>query len=130
MSLPKNELKLNQKFKRKWLTALRSGKYKQGEGVLKVKGKQEFCCLGVACDIAGIPRGKVCGLGLPSELSKELQLRLPPFFRDEAFGGNDKCDDYMRTLASMNDEGTSFEDIADEIENTFKVKKSKKKKYT
>lgn len=132
MSLPKNVLKLNHKFKRKWLKALRSGIYKQGTGVLKVKGKQEYCCLGVACDVAGIPRDKYAGKELPSDLSKTLQLKLPPFFRSEEFGGNDECDDYIRTLAQMNDDGESFTDIANEIEAKFSVKKTKKKvkKYT
>lgn len=128
MSQPKNELKINQKFKRKWITALRSGKYKQGEGELKIKGKQQFCCLGVACDVAGIARDKYSGKGMPFELSKTLQLRLPPFFRSAEHGGNGKCEEYMQTLASMNDDGESFETIADEIESTLGVKKKTKKK--
>lgn len=35
-----------------WILALRSGKYSQGTGSLKVKikGVDHFCCLGVACD--------------------------------------------------------------------------------
>lgn len=37
-----------------WISALRSGKYKQGAGALR-NSKDEFCCLGVACDIAEIP---------------------------------------------------------------------------
>lgn len=37
-------------YKQKWIDALRSGKYKQGRGILKtVDG--EFCCLGVLCDV-------------------------------------------------------------------------------
>lgn len=38
-------------FKAKWLDALRSGKYQQGQGTLNRDGK--MCCLGVLCDIAG-----------------------------------------------------------------------------
>ena len=34
---------------RAWIAALRSGKYAQGELVLRHKDK--FCCLGVACDV-------------------------------------------------------------------------------
>ncbi len=34
---------------RKWVKALKSGKYKQGRNKLKVGDK--FCCLGVACDL-------------------------------------------------------------------------------
>jgi hypothetical protein len=41
--------KVNKEYKEKWVEALRSGKYKQGKGCLK-KG-DEYCCLGVLCDI-------------------------------------------------------------------------------
>lgn len=50
--------KLKPAFKKRWLKALRSGKYKQCTGFLKLikksKGHQpvsRFCCLGVAQDI-------------------------------------------------------------------------------
>ncbi len=36
-------------LKAKWIEALRSGKYKQGKGVLRYG--DEFCCLGVLCDV-------------------------------------------------------------------------------
>lgn len=35
---------------RLWIEALRSGEYKQGKGALQHNG--EFCCLGVACEVA------------------------------------------------------------------------------
>lgn len=34
---------------RKFVAALRSGAYEQGQGQLRLNGK--FCCLGVACDV-------------------------------------------------------------------------------
>lgn len=45
---------MNKEFKAKWLTALRSGEYKQGRNFLRQtnpNGKDRFCCLGVLCDI-------------------------------------------------------------------------------
>lgn len=41
-------------LKAKWVAALRSGKYKQGEEYLKLTGSagNTFCCLGVLCDIS------------------------------------------------------------------------------
>lgn len=41
---------------RKWLKALESGRYERGRTWLKVerKGKLKYCCLGVACEIAGV----------------------------------------------------------------------------
>jgi len=38
--------------RKQWVEALRSGKYHQGRGALRVGEK--FCCLGVACDISGL----------------------------------------------------------------------------
>jgi hypothetical protein len=39
---------------KKWVKALRSGKYKQGEGFLKEynkKNQARYCCLGVLCEL-------------------------------------------------------------------------------
>lgn len=39
---------------KKWVKALRSGKFKQGTGILKQfnsKGEAEHCCLGVLCEL-------------------------------------------------------------------------------
>lgn len=36
----------------KWVAALRSGEYEQGRAALR-RGN-DFCCLGVACDISGV----------------------------------------------------------------------------
>lgn len=39
---------------KKWVTALRSGKYKQGRGTLaqQIGSNTHYCCLGVLCDLA------------------------------------------------------------------------------
>ena len=39
-------------FEIEWLKALRSGNYKQGRGQLRYD--ENYCCLGVACDISKI----------------------------------------------------------------------------
>jgi hypothetical protein len=39
---------MDAQVKAKWVAALRSGEYSQGESALKKDGK--FCCLGVLCD--------------------------------------------------------------------------------
>lgn len=45
-------MKLSKYTKRKWINALRSGKFKQGEvGRLK-DDKGGYCCLGVLCEIS------------------------------------------------------------------------------
>jgi hypothetical protein len=45
--------KLPTKFKARWIAALRSGKYKQGDGRLYSAEDDTYCCLGVASRIAG-----------------------------------------------------------------------------
>lgn len=41
---------MNQEIKARWVTALRSGEYKQGIGMLR-RENGDFCCLGVLCDL-------------------------------------------------------------------------------
>ena len=48
---------MNAEVKAKWLKALRSGKYKQGQDYLYADGK--MCCLGVACDLYAEEEGGV-----------------------------------------------------------------------
>lgn len=43
--------KMNPEVKVRWLEALRSGKFKQGNGALCNEGG--YCCLGVLCEIEG-----------------------------------------------------------------------------
>ena len=61
----RKSFKLPKEFAEKWITALRSGEYKQGVGLLKcidytedfpnreIPGSETYCCLGIA--------GKICG---------------------------------------------------------------------
>ena len=56
---------MNPEIKALWLTALRSGDYKQGQGVLR-DGADNFCCLGVLTDLAvkaGVLEDGVVGEG-------------------------------------------------------------------
>lgn len=43
---------------RKWIDALRSGQYKQGQK--KLRDGDAFCCLGVLCDISGLDKWEYC----------------------------------------------------------------------
>jgi len=49
--------KMNPKLKRDWIAALRSGKFRQGGGKLREEagGNPRYCCLGVLCEISGVP---------------------------------------------------------------------------
>lgn len=61
--------KLPKAFKKKWVAALRSGKFEQGQCTLR-DGKQ-YCCLGVACAVGGKqPKNNDCGYILATSLKK------------------------------------------------------------
>lgn len=107
-------------MRQKWLNALRSGEYKQGRGNLRVG--DEYCCLGVACEVLkdelNLSVGESDGVTLygsnqataPSQLEDALGLYGPcGEHRDLQSGGP--------ALTDLNDdEMWSFNQIADEIE--------------
>lgn len=65
--------KLPKVFKKKWLEALRSGDYKQGDGMLFCDGK--YCCLGVADKVCGYSPGKEAGI-LSEHIGTPEMLRM------------------------------------------------------
>jgi hypothetical protein len=94
---------------KKWLNALRSGKYKQGRA--RLKSADEFCCLGVACDISGLgkwDKDKYLGKEafLPIQVMNWLGLStMQGVYYDEL------------SLSQLNDIGHSFRFIANFIES-------------
>jgi hypothetical protein len=106
---------MDQAIKRRWVTALRSGEYKQGRGALRSKDDR-FCCLDVLCDLAaqdGLGRWGVESDGFVFREKSGLQnsgMPAEPIIRwaDLMVVGQ---------LAIMNDDGKkSFTEIADFIE--------------
>ena len=95
----------------KWVESLRSGKYRQGRGYLRVENR--YCCLGVGCEIFDIEKhARVQDKILYYEFGKEQPcVSICP---DELWEilGFISCSN----LVSMNDNGKSFTEIADEIE--------------
>jgi hypothetical protein len=95
----------------KWVDALRSGKYQQAQGHLR--NGDSFCCLGVACDISGIGTWTESGYSINHYGSYKL---LPKEVRNW-LGLKDISGSYGAThLAWENDQGKTFEQIADLIE--------------
>ena len=92
---------MNPKIKAKWMTALRSGDYKQAKGQLKESDK--FCCMGVLIDIQDQEYLRTPG--------NNVTTSVPP---DRFMAGltTDQCCD----LAKKNDGRWSFEEIAGYIE--------------
>ena len=119
---------MNPTIKAEWVAALRSGEYQQGTGTLSMDG--EFCCLGVLTDIA-VEHG-VCswvstedGLGVNRSGATETSV-LPPVVMAWAglASANPEIDltntaisePDQHDLAHLNDDGITFAQIADLIE--------------
>lgn len=106
---------MNAEIKAKWIEALRSGKYEQGRGRLRSEDNK-YCCLGVLCDL--IDPGKWVkhegsdysygagehATGIPREGDVEV-AQVPS--------------NWIGTLASRNDFGANFHQIAHIIEENL-----------
>jgi hypothetical protein len=122
---------MNPELKQKWVTALRSGDYKQGQGKLRYRLEHQeedrFCCLGVLCDVAGVEWESVNLRAYGGE--REIEYRV-----DNPEGGfssitslpiaiSDLAEFELGTqdsLILLNDtEGKDFEFIADWIEENL-----------
>jgi hypothetical protein len=110
---------------KKWVAALRSGKYKQGRGVLSQDGK--YCCLGVLCEVLGAEK-KVDSDGIVSygvKGSKDRQTGVLPIAIQEACGmksgyGVIAFGENYLSLATLNDRRKrSFKHIAAYIERNW-----------
>lgn len=108
---------MDKKIKAKWLKALRSGKYKQGDGYLyQVCGDEHrFCCLGVLAHIASpVPWRRAPGHSGVYMFNGDPSL-LPKSFRAKIGLDEEAQDD----LARMNDVGKSFKTIANWIKKNL-----------
>lgn len=107
-----NEMK--KAIKKKWLSALTGGEYKQGTGCLRKADM--FCCLGVLCDLYSKEKG--IEWDMKARVSKILGSDdvLPREVMEWA-GLSDSNPDITfpkaeRALASMNDSGVTFKELA------------------
>jgi hypothetical protein len=113
--------KLKKAVKKKWVAALRSGKYEQGKTALSIGGK--YCCLGVLCEVAienGLPIQATKSAGGLTEYDDSVSY-LPHSVFDWATlkkGRGCLVDFHVPSgcLSQLNDSGKSFEEIADMIE--------------
>lgn len=105
-------------IQKKWVKALRSGKYKQTNG--KLRDERGFCCLGVACEVVGMKAqknrhgeylyGKQFGI-TPETARRAIKLRNS--------NGTPCSGDVSFSLTELNDEkGYSFSQIADVLEQS------------
>ncbi len=108
--------KLPKRFKDRWVKALRSGNYKQGTGIL-FSEHGEFCCLGVAGDMCGIPRTTLVEEpfldGTLDKIAKEHKV--PKVLRMD----NSDPQSLTAILSRFNDKGKSFKWIAGYIQKNL-----------
>ncbi len=122
-TLNANQLKYINPKALKWIEALESGNFKQGQYRL-VSTEDEYCCLGVACEVLGAERkggGYVDGNspcrtgGLPQQVLRELGMKSDMGSTIERFTINDV---EVSGLVSANDAaGASLKQIAEILRN-------------
>lgn len=107
----------------KWVTALRSGEFKQGRGRLHAEA-DEYCCFGVACELAtaeGVLVARGFAYATPGQA---FQDAVPPEAVKDWLGLTDQLGilehpsrfDDMDVLTEVNDSGRwTFDQIADVI---------------
>lgn len=125
---------MNSQIKQKWIDSLRSGKYQQGQS--KLYSGDGFCCLGVLCDIYAKEVGDKSWVMKDPDYKFDAEKFDYWYFDDQSeclpecvqdwaeLNEKDPVvtnrvvgEDYVTTLASLNDRGVTFEDLADMIES-------------
>lgn len=121
---------MNSEIKAKWLAALRSGEYPQVQEYLQ-NGKGAFCCLGVLCDLyrkeVGNGGWEIYFAGMTFILDNVSTPYYPPTRvinwagLGESWEALNKIritiDGKENSLAEHNDQGKTFSQIADAIED-------------
>lgn len=119
--------KMNPAIKKLWVAALRSGTYLQGRNFLRrdYGGNSYYCCLGVLCEVLSV-KSIAMGGDIDREQKfaygdEETKYYLPKTMVERAGlltskGNIVTIDSVVLDLASHNDEGKTFTQIADAIE--------------
>lgn len=114
---------MNQDTKDRWVAALRSGEYTQGRGQLRrynyETGVFEWCCIGVYCDVTGIPFAPWALILYPThpEYATMVDLRLSERNDGDSWFDADGYDAYDDEPPQTWD----FSQLADFIEANYPV---------
>lgn len=96
-----------------WLEALESGKYKQGIAGLRSE-QDEYCCLGVGCEVAGI-QGKqrpFLKYWIYDEQAAVAPRALIDYLGLRSCVGSALASEVLNSLTELNDDGKTFLEIA------------------
>jgi hypothetical protein len=114
-----------EELKAKWLEALRSGNYPQGKK--RLRSEDGWCCLGVLCNVAGIPSAfgggewmdgkKVATFEsgdftvLPLELANHIGMSINGSFKEDQVGNGDyiTINGHVYTALTQMNDGRGFE---------------------
>lgn len=113
---------MKQELKTKWITALRSGKYRKSTRVLKRYFKTTapgHCCLGVLCEIIknDFPHAEdLLQSNRLIALPKRSVTSCASLLDQETLAHVGLDSEQQRKLAGKNDKGATFRQIADYIE--------------
>ena len=108
---------MNPQIKQKWVSALRSGEYQQGRNYLRTDNG--FCCLGVLCDLyikENQLEWDLTNNGHNDYMFQDMVGCLPVSVKEWADLDNPHVNVGESTLVRLNDSGSTFEQIADVIE--------------
>lgn len=95
-----------------WLEALRSGKYAKGN--YRLRKYNNFCCLGVLCEVQGVPAEvSVPTAGIYSYLGKIALF--PPTLEEKL----DLTTEFVDQLATTNDNTSTFDEVIKLIEEKY-----------
>lgn len=124
---------MKKEYADKWIEALRSGKYEQGQGTLRTKD-DKFCCLGVLCDLIeperwtfdlktrewsngevsdDLPSPRPSTATLPTDIVAEVGIRTS--------SGKFTKGGVESTLWWQNDSGRTFDEISNIIEQHWET---------
>lgn len=124
---------MNEEIRAEWIKRLRSGQYKQGKLRLRTSvdtmhergmTKPNYCCLGVLCEIA-VEQGIITYDGHVYNSSGSSNNSLLPSVVVNWAGLRSESpfvvtpENESIALVSLNDNGRSFDEIADYIENAI-----------
>ena len=135
---------MNPEIKKLWIDALLSGEYQQGQGYLHQirDGESQFCCLGVLCDLAlkngvslhvsqrdewvtefnnsseSLPEAVMEWSGMTS-VNGGFHYTVSHRWEDLDGFIHDEQEEMEQSLAELNDNGYTFEEIAKDIEYYF-----------
>lgn len=115
---------MKQEIAKIWVDALRSGEYTQGRERLKkiTKGVVTHCCLGVLCELYNQQNDQPLKQQTTNDVDDDCVcfdgcfINLPPIIQEWAGLGSRFGVYRWGILSHMNDEGVSFPEIADAIE--------------